>query len=99
MARDLGMDLIVHVNPEGLKMGTNPFVRGSTVHTDIMKTHGESSYNAEPPCSAKFNSRRYNPRWRPADRSERRPAWETRPLGTSLGLYSLQPSGLLASVP
>ena len=29
---------IVHVNPEGLKMRINPFVHGSTVHTDIMKT-------------------------------------------------------------
>jgi sulfate adenylyltransferase subunit 2 len=38
MARELGIDLIVHVNPEGLKMGINPFVHGSTVHTDIMKT-------------------------------------------------------------
>jgi sulfate adenylyltransferase subunit 2 len=38
MARELGIDLIVHVNPEGLKMSINPFVHGSTVHTDIMKT-------------------------------------------------------------
>jgi sulfate adenylyltransferase subunit 2 len=28
----------VHVNPEGLKMNINPFVHGSTIHTDIMKT-------------------------------------------------------------
>jgi sulfate adenylyltransferase subunit 2 len=38
MARELGIDLIVYVNPEGLKMSINPFVHGSTVHTDIMKT-------------------------------------------------------------
>jgi sulfate adenylyltransferase subunit 2 len=38
MARELGLDLIVHVNPDGLKMNINPFVHGSTVHTDIMKT-------------------------------------------------------------
>ena len=37
-ARELGLDLIVHINREGLKMGINPFVHGSTVHTDIMKT-------------------------------------------------------------
>jgi len=37
-ARELGIDLIVYVNPEGLKMSINPFVHGSTVHTDIMKT-------------------------------------------------------------
>ena len=33
-----GMDLIVHVNPEGLAMGINPFVHGSAIHTDVMKT-------------------------------------------------------------
>ncbi len=38
MAQELGLDLIVHVNPEGLKLSINPFVHGSTVHTDIMKT-------------------------------------------------------------
>jgi len=36
--KELGIDLIVHVNPEGLKMNINPFVHGSTIHTDIMKT-------------------------------------------------------------
>jgi sulfate adenylyltransferase subunit 2 len=38
MARELGLDLIVHVNPDGLEMGINPFVHGSATHTDIMKT-------------------------------------------------------------
>ena len=38
IANELGIDLIVHINPEGLKMSINPFVHGSTVHTDIMKT-------------------------------------------------------------
>jgi sulfate adenylyltransferase subunit 2 len=28
----------VHVNADGLKMNINPFVHGSTIHTDIMKT-------------------------------------------------------------
>ncbi|HSE06664.1 MAG TPA: sulfate adenylyltransferase subunit CysD [Methylomirabilota bacterium] len=39
-AIELDLDLIVHVNPEGLKLGINPFVHGSTLHTDIMKTQG-----------------------------------------------------------
>jgi len=34
----LGLDLLVHVNREGLEMGINPFVHGSALHTDIMKT-------------------------------------------------------------
>jgi sulfate adenylyltransferase subunit 2 len=37
-AKELGLDLIVHVNPEGLKMHINPFVHGAAIHTDIMKT-------------------------------------------------------------
>ena len=38
MAHDLGLDLIVHVNEEGVRQGINPFVHGSKKHTDIMKT-------------------------------------------------------------
>lgn len=38
MARDAGMDLIVHTNQEGLDQGINMFTHGSKVHTDVMKT-------------------------------------------------------------
>lgn len=34
----LGMDLIVHINPEGIEQGVGPFTHGSSKHTDIMKT-------------------------------------------------------------
>jgi len=37
-AHDLGLDLIVHVNPEGVAQGIGPFTHGSKKHTDIMKT-------------------------------------------------------------
>jgi len=37
---DLGWDLIVHINQEGVDMGISPFVHGSAKHTDIMKTQG-----------------------------------------------------------
>jgi sulfate adenylyltransferase subunit 2 len=40
MVAEVGMELIVHVNPEGLEMGINPFVHGSAIHTDVMKTQG-----------------------------------------------------------
>lgn len=40
MAKKLGMELIVHQNPEGLAMNISPFVHGSSMHTDIMKTQG-----------------------------------------------------------
>jgi len=36
--RELGVELIVHTNPDGLARGINPFDHGSSVHTDIMKT-------------------------------------------------------------
>jgi sulfate adenylyltransferase subunit 2 len=38
MAREYALDLIVHVNTEGITMGINPFLSGSEVHTDVMKT-------------------------------------------------------------
>ncbi|GAB5456943.1 MAG: sulfate adenylyltransferase subunit CysD [Henriciella sp.] len=37
-AKELGMDLIVHSNQEGIDAGVGPFSHGSSVHTDIMKT-------------------------------------------------------------
>ncbi|WP_285467367.1 sulfate adenylyltransferase subunit CysD [Vibrio sp. D420a] len=40
MAKKLGMQLIVHQNPQGIEMDINPFLHGSSVHTDIMKTQG-----------------------------------------------------------
>ena len=39
-AARLGIDLIVHQNPEALAMNINPFVHGSALHTDIWKTQG-----------------------------------------------------------
>ncbi len=38
MAEESGMELIVHINEEGVKQGIGPFTHGSGVHTDIMKT-------------------------------------------------------------
>ncbi|MCC7091267.1 MAG: sulfate adenylyltransferase subunit CysD [Nitrosomonas sp.] len=40
MAKKLGLDLIVHINPQGVEKGINPFTHGSAVHTDIWKTEG-----------------------------------------------------------
>jgi sulfate adenylyltransferase subunit 2 len=36
--KDLGWDLLVHINQEGVDMGVGPFTHGSAKHTDIMKT-------------------------------------------------------------
>ena len=38
--REVGMDLLVHVNPEAERLGINPFTHGSAVHTDVWKTQG-----------------------------------------------------------
>jgi sulfate adenylyltransferase subunit 2 len=40
MAKEMGMELIVHHNPEAKEMGINPFDHGSQVHTDMWKTQG-----------------------------------------------------------
>jgi sulfate adenylyltransferase subunit 2 len=37
-ARRLGLNLIVHVNEDGVTRGVSPFVSGSQVHTQVMKT-------------------------------------------------------------
>ena len=37
-AEELGFDLVVHSNPEGVAMDISPFEHGSKVHTDVMKT-------------------------------------------------------------
>jgi sulfate adenylyltransferase subunit 2 len=37
-AKRLGLELIVHVNEEGVKRGINPFDSGSALHTQVMKT-------------------------------------------------------------
>ena len=37
-AKRLGLDLIVHVNEDGVKRGINPFDSGSSLHTQVMKT-------------------------------------------------------------
>jgi len=38
LAEKLGLDLIVHINQEGVEEGVGPFTHGSSKHTDIMKT-------------------------------------------------------------
>ena len=39
-AREAGMELIVHQNPEAKARGINPFDHGSALHTDMWKTEG-----------------------------------------------------------
>mgnify|MGYP000976311143 FL=1 len=34
------LDLIVHINADGVRAGVSPIASGSQVHTDVMKTQG-----------------------------------------------------------
>lgn len=38
VARELGLELIVHTNEQGVRDNVNPFTVGSARHTDVMKT-------------------------------------------------------------
>jgi len=40
VAREAGVELIVHQNPEAKARGINPFEHGSKLHTDLWKTEG-----------------------------------------------------------
>lgn len=52
VAKELGVELRVHINPRGIAENINPFDHGSQKHTQIMKTEGllqaltEGGYNA-----------------------------------------------------
>ncbi|MDB4223021.1 sulfate adenylyltransferase subunit CysD [Granulosicoccus sp.] len=40
LVKEYGMELLTHINPDGLSQKVNPFTHGSSIHTDIMKTQG-----------------------------------------------------------
>lgn len=40
IVKEYGLDLITHINPDGVAKDINPFTHGSAIHTDIMKTEG-----------------------------------------------------------
>ncbi len=39
-AERLGLELLVHINPEGAEKAIDPFIHGSALHTDVWKTQG-----------------------------------------------------------
>ena len=40
LVKKLGLDLLIHVNQDGVNQGIGPFSHGSKKHTDVMKTEG-----------------------------------------------------------
>ena len=57
MARDSGMQLIVHINPQAAARGINPFDHGS-LHTDLWKTEGLKQALTEHGFDAAFGGAR-----------------------------------------
>jgi sulfate adenylyltransferase subunit 2 len=58
MVEALGLDLIVHQNPDCLAAGINPFTHGSAVHTDLWKTEGLKQALEEHQFDAAFGGAR-----------------------------------------
>ena len=40
IVKEMGLELIVYINQEGVEAGIGPFTHGSAKHTDVMKTQG-----------------------------------------------------------
>ena len=40
MVSEYGLELLTHINPDGVAQDMNPFTYGSAKHTDVMKTEG-----------------------------------------------------------
>lgn len=40
MVKEYDLDLLIHINPDGIERGIGPFTHGSSLHTDVMKTEG-----------------------------------------------------------
>ncbi len=38
ITKEYGLDLLVHINQDGVEKGIGPFTHGSALHTDVMKT-------------------------------------------------------------
>lgn len=51
LARELGLDLIVHINEEGVRRGVNPFTYGSKRHTDFAARKRRRTRKPGQPCT------------------------------------------------
>ena len=69
MAADSGMGLLVHRNPECVRLVINPFEHGSAVHTDMWKTQGlKQALNHHAFDAAFGGARRYEEKSRAKER-------------------------------
>jgi sulfate adenylyltransferase subunit 2 len=58
MAAEHGLEMLVHVNTEGVEMGINPFTHGSAAYTDVMKTESLKQAIAKYDFDAAFGGAR-----------------------------------------
>ena len=56
--KKMNLDLIVHINQEGVAQGVGPFTHGSEKHTDIMKTQALKQALTEHKFDAAFGGAR-----------------------------------------
>jgi len=57
-AKEAGMELIAHINPDAIEQNVGPFSHGSAVHTDITKTQGlKQAKNQRPELWDIYNAR------------------------------------------
>ena len=68
-ARELGLDLIVHTNHDGLARDINPFDHPPSVYTDVMKTQALARRRSMPAASMPPSAARAATRRPPAPRS------------------------------
>ena len=81
-ARRLGLDLIVHINQDGVKRGISPIASGSQLHTQVMKTEALrqalDKAASTPPSAARGATRRRAAPRSASSRFARRPMPGTR---------------------
>jgi sulfate adenylyltransferase subunit 2 len=58
IAKSLGLDLIVHINRDGVAQGINPFTHGSSFYTHVMKTEALKQAMTEHGFDAAFGGAR-----------------------------------------
>ncbi len=56
-ARRLGLDLIVHINQDGVKRGISPIASGSQLHTQVMKTESLQAGAGQRPLRRRLRRR------------------------------------------
>lgn len=92
LAQRLELELLIHINEEGVRQGINPFTHGSRVHTDVMKTQALKQALDHYGFDAAFGgARRDEERSRAKERvysfRDRNHRWDPKTSGLSCGIF------------